>query len=95
MPQDLNCAVERTRELAEANKRLLELDQPKSKFVSNVSHELRTPISNLKLYMHLLQCGKADKRAQYESMLQISVERLGQLVDDILNLSRRLRSARR
>ncbi len=86
---DLELRVaERTRELAEANERLLELDRLKSKFVSNVSHELRTPISNLKLYMHLLQRGKADKRAQYESMLQISVERLGQLVDDILNLSR-------
>ncbi len=86
---DLELRVaERTRELADANERLLELDRLKSKFVSNVSHELRTPISNLKLYMHLLQRGKADKRAQYESMLQISVERLGQLVDDILNLSR-------
>ena len=35
---------ERTHELAEANRRLLELDRLKSKFVSNVSHELRTPI---------------------------------------------------
>src|SRR5436190_21794877 len=60
----------------------------KSKFVSNVSHELRTPISNLKLYMSLLQRGKQEKRAHYEVMLQSSVERLGQLVEDILNLSR-------
>lgn len=80
--------AERTRELADANERLLELDRLKSKFVSNVSHELRTPISNLKLYMLLLRRGKGDRRAQYESMLQTSVERLGQLVDDILNLSR-------
>ncbi len=80
--------AERTRELADANERLLELDRLKSKFVSNVSHELRTPISNLKLYMLLLQRGKPEKRAQYESMLQVSAERLGQLVEDILNLSR-------
>jgi two-component system phosphate regulon sensor histidine kinase PhoR len=78
----------RTRELAEANQQLRELDRLKSKFVSNVSHELRTPISNLKLYMSLLQRGKQEKRAHYESMLQTSVERLGQLVEDILNLSR-------
>jgi PAS domain S-box-containing protein len=78
----------RTRELAEANQQLRELDRLKSKFVSNVSHELRTPISNLKLYMSLLQRGKQEKRAHYETMLQSSVERLGQLVEDILNLSR-------
>jgi signal transduction histidine kinase len=78
----------RTRELAEANQQLRELDRLKSKFVSNVSHELRTPISNLKLYMSLLQRGKQEKRAHYEMMLQSSVERLGQLVEDILNLSR-------
>jgi PAS domain S-box-containing protein len=79
---------ERTHELAAANQRLLELDRLKSKFVSNVSHELRTPISNLKLYLSLLQRGKTDKRAHYEAMLQTSAERLGQLVEDILNLSR-------
>ena len=78
----------RTRELAEANQQLRELDRLKSKFVSNVSHELRTPISNLKLYMSLLQRGKHEKRAHYEAMLQTSVERLGQLVEDILQLSR-------
>ncbi len=78
----------RTRELAEANQQLRELDRLKSKFVSNVSHELRTPISNLKLYMSLLQRGKQEKRAHYEAMLQNSVERLGQLVEDILSLSR-------
>lgn len=80
--------AERTQELATANEQLLELDRLKSKFVSNVSHELRTPISNLKLYVALLQRGKPERRAQYESMLRVSVERLGQLVEDILNLSR-------
>ncbi len=78
----------RTRELENANLQLLTLDQLKSKFVSNVSHELRTPISNLKLYMSLLQRGKPEKRAHYEDMLALSVDRLGQLVEDILNLSR-------
>lgn len=80
--------ADRTQELASANEQLLELDRLKSKFVSNVSHELRTPISNLKLYLALLQRGKPERRAQYESMLRVSVDRLGQLVEDILNLSR-------
>jgi two-component system, OmpR family, phosphate regulon sensor histidine kinase PhoR len=38
--------------------------------------------------MSLLQRGKQEKRVHYEAMLQTSVERLGQLVEDILSLSR-------
>src|SRR5690606_16515600 len=43
--------LERTRELAEANARLQELDRLKDMFVSNVSHELRTPLTNIKLHL--------------------------------------------
>ncbi len=86
---DLELRVaERTRELAEANEKLRELDILKSKFVSNVSHELRTPISNLKVYLSLLKRDGDEKRSHNEAMLSYSVERLGQLVEDILNLSR-------
>ncbi len=78
----------RTRELAEANARLTELDQLKSKFVSDVSHELRTPIANLKLYIDLLERGKPDKQSQYIRVLHQQVRRVAALVDDILDLSR-------
>ena len=80
--------VERTRELAEANARLTELDQLKSKFVSDVSHELRTPIANLKLYIDLLERGKPEKQTHYVAVLQQQVHRVAALVDDILDLSR-------
>jgi signal transduction histidine kinase len=80
--------AERTGELAEANAQLTELDRLKSKFVSDVSHELRTPVSNLKLYADLLERGKPDKRAQYLDILKQQADRLAQLVEDILSLSR-------
>ncbi len=80
--------AERTRELAEANERLTELDRLKSKFVSDVSHELRTPVTNLKLYVELLERGKLDRRAQYMDTLKQQADRLAQLVEDILDLSR-------
>ena len=67
---------------------LKELDRLKSKFVSDVSHELRTPITNLKLYADLLEHGKPDKRPQYLETLKEQANRLAQLVEDILNLSR-------
>lgn len=75
-------------ELAEANARLTELDALKTKFVSNVSHELRTPVTNLGLYLNLLERGRPEKRAQYMTVLQEQTVRLAQLIEDILDLSR-------
>ena len=79
---------ERTRELAEANERLKELDRLKSKFVSDVSHELRSPITNLSLYLELLEQAKPEKQIRYLTILKNQTKRLIQLVEDILNLSR-------
>jgi signal transduction histidine kinase len=50
----------RTSELATANERLTELDRLKSKFVSDVSHELRTPVTNLNMYLYLLDRDVGD-----------------------------------
>lgn len=80
--------AERTRELAEANERLQQLDRLKSKFVSDVSHELRTPITNLTMYLDLLERGRADRREHYMAVLQKETARIRQLVEDILDLSR-------
>lgn len=80
--------TDRTRALAEANEQLQELDQLKSKFVSDVSHELRTPVTSLMLYLSLLERGKSDKRAQYLVNAQRQAERMKQLIEDILDLSR-------
>ncbi|MBE2223350.1 MAG: GAF domain-containing protein [Anaerolineae bacterium] len=80
--------VERTQELADANEQLQALDKMKSRFVSDVSHELRTPVTNLKLYLDLLDHKGAASLDQYLPVLQKQVDRLGQLIQDILNLSR-------
>ncbi|MFQ5400431.1 MAG: GAF domain-containing protein [Anaerolineae bacterium] len=79
---------ERTRELAQANERLKELDRLKSKFVSEVSHELRTPVTNLKLYLDLLERTGPEKRGRIQAVLRDQTDRLGQLIEDILDLSR-------
>ena len=77
-----------TQELAQANIRLTELDAMKSKFVSDVSHELRTPISNLRIYLEMLEGAKPEKRERYRLVLQEETRRLESLVADILDLSR-------
>ncbi len=86
---DRTCELTAANEqLAAANERLAELDRLKSKFVSDVSHELRTPIANLKLYANLLERGKPEKYPHYLTVLKQQTQRLSQLVEDILDLSR-------
>lgn len=80
--------LERTRELAEANVRLQELDRLKSKFVSDVSHELRTPITSISLYLDLIERGSPERGEHYWAVLRKQTERLNQLIEDILSLSR-------
>jgi signal transduction histidine kinase len=80
--------IERTRELAEANTRLQELDRMKDQFISNVSHELRTPLTNIKLHLGLLDKRGAEVLARYLPTLQRETERLRRLIEDLLDLSR-------
>jgi PAS domain S-box-containing protein len=78
----------RTRELAEAYEQLKGLDRMKTKFVTDVSHELRTPVTNLSLYLGLLDTGHPEKRAEYLSTLREQTDRLGRLIEDILGWAR-------
>jgi signal transduction histidine kinase len=85
---------ERTSALEVSNERLKELDRLKSDFVSNVSHELRTPISNIILYLDLLdQPARADRQPAYLGILKGEAEKLRSLIEDLLTLSRIERGA--
>ncbi|MEW6566881.1 MAG: GAF domain-containing protein [Chloroflexota bacterium] len=68
--------------------RLRELDRLKSQFVATVSHELRTPLANLKLYLSLLRRGRPERREQYLETLDQETARLGEMIEDLLDLSR-------
>lgn len=80
--------AERTRQLEEANAELHVLDDLKSRFITDVSHELRTPLASMKLYLDLLSKGKPEKQELYQHAIRQMVDRLTQLVEDILDLSR-------
>ena len=66
------------------------LDRLKSQFVSDVSHELRTPLTNIRLYLDLLARTNDDqgKRLRYLKTLSRESDRLANLIDDLLSLSR-------
>lgn len=65
-----------------------QVNRLKSEFVSTVSHELRTPLSNLKLYLALLEKGRVERRGEYQRVLAQEVNRLENLIQDLLDLSR-------
>jgi len=79
---------QRTSQLAEALQRAEQASRIKTQFVNDVSHELRTPLSNMRLYVDLLETGKPERRADYLKTLDRETERLIQLIEDMLTISR-------
>jgi signal transduction histidine kinase len=81
-----------TTELARANEELKRLDKAKSEFVSIASHQLRTPLTAIKGYMSMILEGSYGNlnETQHKPMKNIyeSNERLINLVNDLLNISR-------
>ncbi len=66
---------------------LKEVERMKDAFVSNVSHELRTPITSLKLHHNLLRLNP-DKQDIYMERLGNEIERLSDIIEGLLTLSR-------
>lgn len=69
-----------------------EIDLIKQEFISNVSHELRTPITSIKCYVDTLcfhdkQIDDAT-RTEFLSIVNEETDRLSNLVNDVLELSR-------
>lgn len=63
----------------------------KSEFVAHASHELRTPLSSIRAYVEMLVDGEAadeKTRREYYDIIQASADRLGRMIDNILNISR-------
>ncbi len=78
--------------LAQANDRLKELDHLKDDFVSIASHELRTPMTAIRSYawmaLHRSDVPLSKTLEKYLVRVLMSTERLINLVNDMLNVSR-------
>lgn len=79
-------------QLKQVNAKLKELDLLKDDFVSIASHELRTPMTAIKSYAWMAlnrpDITLTDKMKNYLEKTLISTERLINLVNDMLNVSR-------
>jgi len=70
---------------------LRRLERVRRDFVANVSHELRTPIAAVRAAAETLQTGAIDQPAtarEFVAIIDRHAERLHELVEDLLELSR-------
>jgi signal transduction histidine kinase len=72
--------------------KIKEVDAMKDEFISMASHELRTPVTVIRGYIEMLlnDSSKLSKEEsnEYLSIINISTERLANLIEDLLNVSR-------
>ena len=91
--QELETRVrERTRELAEANTRLQELDRLKSLFIASMSHELRTPLNSIIGFTGIILMGMSGEISAVQkkqlTMVKNSANHLLDLINDVIDVSK-------
>ncbi len=84
--------TERTKELAQANLQLKDLDRLKSMFIASMSHELRTPLNSIIGFTGIILQGMAgeitgEQRKQL-TMVKNSARHLLALINDIIDVSK-------
>lgn len=69
---------------------LCSVEMIRNDFIANVSHEFKTPLSSLTGYLMLLQDDSAteEERSEYITKAFFSIEKLNDLTDNILRLSK-------
>ena len=68
--------------------KLMRLEQMRRDFVANVSHELRTPLTVVHGYLEMLDPAEQPEWAPMLAEMQRQSQRMTQLVEDLLTLSR-------
>lgn len=77
--------------LRERNAALVEADAVKTRFLANMSYEFRTPLTSIGGFAELLQSGLggdlSETGKEYVAAILSSVERLGEQIESVLDLS--------
>lgn len=75
--------------------RLQGLDTYRSRLIATVSHEIKNPLAAVRGHLELLQLSGdlAERHADHRDAMELSAQRLGDVVDDLLLLARTAESA--
>jgi len=71
--------------------RTMALSERRASFVSAVTHELRTPLTTFRMYTEMLDSGMVqgdEERSRYLATLRSEADRLGHLVQNVLDYAR-------
>jgi signal transduction histidine kinase len=74
-----------------------DLSERRSQFVSSVTHELKTPLTNIRMYIEMLEQGIArspDREQEYFRILDSEGVRLSRLINNVLEMSKLERKQR-
>jgi signal transduction histidine kinase len=70
---------------------IVEVSERRSQFVSSVTHELKTPLTNIRMYIEMLEQGIAtnpEREQDYFQILGSESSRLSRLINNVLELSK-------
>ncbi len=76
---------------------IVDLSERRSQFVSSVTHELKTPLTNIRMYIEMLEQGIArnpEREQEYFRILDSEGARLSRLINNVLELSKLERKQR-
>ena len=71
--------------------RVMELSERKTGFVSSVTHELKTPLTNIRMYIEMLEQGIArnpEREDEYFRIVKSEGARLSRLINNVLEFSK-------
>lgn len=78
---------DRTRDLEHANRRLVELDEVRTRLAHTVTHELRTPLSVILGFASMLASRLEEPLADHAALIYESATRLAALTDDLSRIA--------
>lgn len=86
---DITQLKETERMLIQAKEKAEESDRLKSAFLANMSHEIRTPLNAIVGFSRIIaESTDAEERQDYYDIVEANNERLLQLINEILDLSK-------
>ena len=75
----------------QSTRTIVDLSERRSQFVSSVTHELKTPLTNIRMYIEMLEQGIAynpEREQEYYRILDSECARLSRLINNVLELSK-------
>jgi signal transduction histidine kinase len=75
----------------QSTRTIVDLSERRSQFVSSVTHELKTPLTNIRMYIEMLEQGIADtpeREQEYYRVLDSEGARLSRLINNVLELAK-------